>query len=317
VNEHDALVAAILANPESDMPRLVYADWLQEQPSHIECGNCQGKGWLIREATDETRLVITDDYGFEPDTPRPATFGIGYQWFRCEACNGKKHIPTYYHERAEFIRVQCRFDELAAKHCPSGGICEHNPGCKLCEEREACAGRQDDLFSAHAWNWFTGVAPTVSNAWFERPDHYGEVPADAPVALIRRGYMVKVAAPLEWLRGRQCHTCQGEVFMPHRCPDCQDGTNPGNLRKIIKTQPVEFVGVTDREPMVTRDDGRYTWWGLSPSDNDDLHPQSNLPRQVLDRLKRRSPSIYAAIYATREDARKDLSEALLSEAREG
>jgi len=30
MNEHDALYAAILAHPDDDGPRLVYADWLEE-----------------------------------------------------------------------------------------------------------------------------------------------------------------------------------------------------------------------------------------------------------------------------------------------
>ena len=49
----DALLAAVLANPADDLPRLVYADWLEEngEPERAE---------LIRHAvTHPARIVAT------------------------------------------------------------------------------------------------------------------------------------------------------------------------------------------------------------------------------------------------------------------
>lgn len=52
--EHEALLAAVLTNPDDDAPRLVYADWLQEhgQPERAEFIRVQ-----IEKALLEVRLV--------------------------------------------------------------------------------------------------------------------------------------------------------------------------------------------------------------------------------------------------------------------
>jgi len=44
VTDGDALLAAILAAPDEDTPRLMYADWLDENAREVECRACLGSG---------------------------------------------------------------------------------------------------------------------------------------------------------------------------------------------------------------------------------------------------------------------------------
>jgi len=44
VTDGDALLAAILAAPDEDTPRLMYADWLEEQAGEVKCRACLGSG---------------------------------------------------------------------------------------------------------------------------------------------------------------------------------------------------------------------------------------------------------------------------------
>jgi uncharacterized protein (TIGR02996 family) len=87
---HAALLAACAASRADDLPRLVYADFLEEWGGghgEMECERCD-KGWLPKTGTP--------DYGMVS---------------RCPACSGSGRVPTGAAERAEFVRVQC---ELAA-----------------------------------------------------------------------------------------------------------------------------------------------------------------------------------------------------------
>lgn len=105
MTEREAFIAAIAADPDDDTPRLVLADWLDEQPvERVTCPKCKGKG--------ETRgdgLILSG---------KP-----------CLACGGLALTPhshrkgdgtvldTSNRDLAEFVRVQC---ELAGcRVCPA------------------------------------------------------------------------------------------------------------------------------------------------------------------------------------------------------
>ena len=97
MTDGEALLRAILENPADDTARLVYADWLEEQPpKRVACRECRGKG--------EVR-----GHGMF-STGRP-----------CLACGGSALTPHSHRkgdgtlldpsdaERAEFIRSGIRF----------------------------------------------------------------------------------------------------------------------------------------------------------------------------------------------------------------
>ncbi|MDY3558247.1 TIGR02996 domain-containing protein [Gemmata sp. JC673] len=90
-----ALLAAIIAAPADDTPRLVYADWLQEQAADATCGEC-----------DAGRV-----FGRDVQSLRPAG-----AWHTCRRCGGSGRLSDGRAGRAEFIRVQCELAALNDRH---------------------------------------------------------------------------------------------------------------------------------------------------------------------------------------------------------
>lgn len=86
-----ALLAEILAHPDDDTPRLVYADYLDERDTvSVPCPKCV-KGWTVIPYREDGDGDVSGG-------------GFGY----CPACHGTGSAPdTANADRAEFIRVQC------------------------------------------------------------------------------------------------------------------------------------------------------------------------------------------------------------------
>lgn len=82
----NALYAAILANPFDLLPRLVYADWLDENAGNTEtCPECRGYGKVYHDGGSLFPSAI-----------------VG-----CLKCDGTGRVPNHCAERAEFIRLDC------------------------------------------------------------------------------------------------------------------------------------------------------------------------------------------------------------------
>lgn len=81
--DHFPLLAAVRAAPGDNLPRLVYADWLDEQSREMPCSRCKG-------------------VGVGP--------GVGIaDAVRCTACSGTGRVGDEVNAlRAEFIRFSCR-----------------------------------------------------------------------------------------------------------------------------------------------------------------------------------------------------------------
>lgn len=91
----EALLAAIRATPGEDLPRLVYADWLDERAQEMECDVCKGaKG----------RRNPSGGY---------QEFSGSYPtWGTCSRCSGAGRVSNGFAERAEFVRLQCQLAHL-------------------------------------------------------------------------------------------------------------------------------------------------------------------------------------------------------------
>lgn len=83
MTDGDAIRAAVLTHPGEDTPRLLYADWLQEQASAVTCHICGGKG------------------GWDSQY-----HGRGYapHWCRCATCEGTGLEPDAVGSRAKGMR---------------------------------------------------------------------------------------------------------------------------------------------------------------------------------------------------------------------
>jgi uncharacterized protein (TIGR02996 family) len=93
-----ALLAAIAAHPEEDTPRLMLADWLDENVGHSTCPACKG-------LCGQMRKRYTKGAG-----------GAAEYWENCPTCSGSGSgtVPDDRADRAELIRVQV---ELARAQC--------------------------------------------------------------------------------------------------------------------------------------------------------------------------------------------------------
>ena len=81
MSDKEAILASILADPESDAPRLVYADCLEENHGEADCPKCR------------TNYTVG---------------GKSIRLTRCGECSGTGRVSNRYAERAEFIRVQIK-----------------------------------------------------------------------------------------------------------------------------------------------------------------------------------------------------------------
>jgi uncharacterized protein (TIGR02996 family) len=136
------LLAAVLATPGDNLPRLVYADWLEEHATDERCPACLGdtRHRMTLPGKPERRML-----NMVPGT--------------CSECSGTGHVPDGRRERAEFVRVQC---ELA-------GFPESpEPGSYTMALRD----RERELFQAHGAEWFgRSACITPPN---NREEQYGE-----------------------------------------------------------------------------------------------------------------------------------------------
>jgi uncharacterized protein (TIGR02996 family) len=169
-------LAYIIAHPDDDAPRLVYADWLQEHANHKECLECKGTGIYVIPA------VIDMDSDAE---------------LRHGPCNGTGRISNGFAERAEFIRVQCELARLDPYHrsC-TGDKC----GAKKCNdlrkrERELLwrtdmpAGIAPVIPNGYAhmirWSFSRGFIDSITTNWATCRDHLDAILAEHPVRLVR------------------------------------------------------------------------------------------------------------------------------------
>lgn len=86
MDDGEALLAAIYANRRDDTPRLIYADWLDENAASADCAACKGTG--------KVRHVVESTYGFRPE----------YECGACTTCKGVGQVPDDKAARADFIR---------------------------------------------------------------------------------------------------------------------------------------------------------------------------------------------------------------------
>ena len=178
-SDEAAFLAQILAAPDDDTPRLVYADWLQEHSVAETCGQC-----------DAGRV-----FGRDPQSPRRSD-----AWHACRRCGGTGRITDGRTARAEFIRVQCELAGLRERRY-SGGT-----GDEDTERRRALLKREAELtlavYPRVVWplfdwlrsrgidpgacvvnrgGWLAAVTCTAS-AWLAHGD---AVLAEQPVARVR------------------------------------------------------------------------------------------------------------------------------------
>lgn len=125
MTDQQAFIAAIKANPSDDLPRLAYADWLEDNyrgPQH--CPQCTGRGRIVVEHLPpiSTRLFTrpTDDLVLAAKRP------IRSEQV-CYLCQG--HCINFDgHRKAELIRIQCELTKTQREKYP---LCHERCICKF------------------------------------------------------------------------------------------------------------------------------------------------------------------------------------------
>lgn len=98
MTDDQALIAAVCDRPDDDTPRLVYADWCDDNDGMAECGWCRGTGEDRKPGPFPTGTGITYEY-VGPLGP-------------CPRCKGARGVPNGLAARAAFVRAQVKLARL-------------------------------------------------------------------------------------------------------------------------------------------------------------------------------------------------------------
>jgi len=177
VTDQSALLAAILAYPEDDTPRLVFSDWLDENESSVACERCDGTGCTFCGGEDR-------DYHDSCN--------------ECNRCDGSGFVSNGYAARGEFIRIQCEIFRVMSWRVPHNG--GTSTGADLAaERRETLKGlrkRERELFlSAYPENRFLFGSGAWTYCLPGTPVAKGEAAVGSSVAVVEGGFVDSVSCP--------------------------------------------------------------------------------------------------------------------------
>ncbi len=303
MNDKDALYAAILAHAAEDTPRLMLADWLDEN-TPASCPECEGDGRVFR---------------WGPNHQRSTTDRVTCPYCRGSGSSGNR-------ERAEFIRVQRELARLGPPCWGSGHCCQRCDDLKPKERHWIESNRQ-----ALQEEWKPFVVGLRRQGWTDD---------STPVLLFDRGFVAEVRCEMATWRGGDCENCGGRGHFQTsgsyaECPRCLgpngkgSGTTPGIGGQVMARWPVECVRVTDREPepqlvwLSHADEPRVTYYGwcVDPLGEPlDHYTPAELTAVVWDALDGRPHQLDGTPYrwklwATPADAHVALSAFLIAEAK--
>ena len=226
-----ALMAGVLAAPDDDTPRLILADWLEENAGWMKCPVCDNES--------------------------------GYRVYcvQCEGSGRAGWASDGRRERAEFIRVQL---ELARgwRSPPGNGSEDHRL-------YDALRWRERGLLTwDNADRWFCGTDFKLSNVTHDAKlkVYAADAPENALNSLdltVRRGFVEAITCPVAVLFGGPCERCDTLDYMPMEdggggrvCSACKGETRtPGIAAELFATelfrsQPVKRVTVMDAEILI-------------------------------------------------------------------
>lgn len=196
-DEEAALLAAVYADLDDDTVRLVYADWLDEQPHRAPCPDCGGgrSGAWHFEIDADGRCV------------------------RCgrRGCNGDGLVEDHSRaERAEFIRLQIELERLTrSRTCPA---CP-NTSCPFCNTTR----RIDALMAKNRFTWETGGNGRVLASVIVRWRRGFVYSLECRSAVFEENDYAK---PRAWLV--RWPTVQ-KIYQPDCVPNESSGSTPGPL----------------------------------------------------------------------------------------
>lgn len=243
-----ALLTAILAHPDDDTPRLMYADCLEGLDTvSVPCTQCA-------EAV-MTPCHVCGGIGTIEDLPCAHCDAYGVLTYRpnCAACEGAGFVlDTSAQDRAEFIRVQCEWERLKSVSHPNT-----DEGRAETVRILALDARARILLSQYRRVWLAGECSQCGDTgWLPYTQHsdksqnricsecYGGLLRAGCEVTFRRGWPYRVTVPeIRWLveeESRTCTRCHGVGGETHRyewyvCDEC------GGAGQLPQTVPSRWL----------------------------------------------------------------------------
>lgn len=287
--EQRDLLNTIIANPEDDAPRLVYADWLDENDGTEECTKCSGEGWL------HTLYRLA-----EMDKNEHCSTSA-----RCEVCDGKGLHTNRFAELAEFIRVQCELANASGCDLMTGGknCDEFNKKlspyktqliCHKCNRIEWLKRRQEQLLgfapgggSMRQYNWKEWFGNAIN--FIHRSGRKEDV-----LKMFRRGFVEQIACTMsDWM-----------MYGPEIVQD-----HP--ITHVALSDFKTWTGQSDPDNYFIFDAGHFAGLGIGDGVIDNgIFNQLKGKKHIYDKTK--SLFVSNCTYATNDEALADLSQACIA-----
>jgi uncharacterized protein (TIGR02996 family) len=291
--DHAAFLRCICERPAEDGPRLVYADWLEEQGDgdRAEFIRVQVElaGSFACDYFPDSELLSCRKRGNSDKPTGPRTD------LTCDSCN-----------RVESLRA--RSTALLTQHAREWArpVTEWLPKCSDCDG----AGQ---LHQPYPGGW--GVCETCRGSGHDPAFSYE----------FRRGFIEHVAGPSAVMWGGECERCRGsgdvrgDPTYGIKCGFCSGkGRRPGLLSRLVAVTPIMTCGLVGAEPQAypTMRAEQYGWYrGV----RNESHPEPfNVPTPIWARMvemKDCQAHGHWADFPTLADANAALSNASIDVAR--
>jgi len=286
--DESALLASVVADPEDDAPRLVYADWMDEhrQPERAAFIRVQCEMWRIDhdsaawdgalwDRLEERALKLWQtDAAFPlsqlPEVPGQ-TLAYNRNDFEIIGWGGRLEVRRGF--VASVALPLAAF--LGGQPCPScgglkrGDLVQPAPGYYL-----ACGSGTYANALVVSLNPFALVSLRGDMLW---------TATHRPGTVMRIGRAAEERAAFErWERERHKYQKNGPG---DGCPACSGTGRAGGCAGGLSGQPVERVELTDREPDSDGKDTDANWWNAGRSGAEPYgHPQSEIPPELYSLL---------------------------------
>ena len=225
MTERDALLRAVLENPDDDLPRLVFADFLDEQArSPRPCEECDGTGrrfgvkrheppncphcdaGTVRDTNAARAELIRVGCELGPHVTRPRGGRSNVPTHRCTVCSALWTLWADGHGGWSLASADC------------GECCDNVAMGRQIEQLSAEAialfHRERAILSVHARTWFGDIVPgaSVSNWSPHDPVPYFVLTGGREFVNIEihRGFVAALSLPLAAFLGHA-----GAVFRSH------------------------------------------------------------------------------------------------------
>jgi uncharacterized protein (TIGR02996 family) len=258
VTEQEALVRAIVTEPEDDTVRLVYADWLQDHEQEawaefirLQIALTRGRDWLTVNGAGFhwcPRCLYSPD----PRSTWQKTYGPENRVNTCRECGV---LLRRQHQSWPAIREGVFRPTLPALTPTEWCVHADHVGGIAAVGKTVVVRRgfvHELRYDTHAL--LGGSCRTCNGCGHHHRDD------SLTPAQVRKAYPVLI-----------CKTCNGKRRFP------------GLAAGLFKTNPITRVMLTNQEPYRGGVDSHH-WYDGRTDENDGIHPESDLPDVVYDAL---------------------------------